>query len=202
MRKGENECRNESPGRGCTGWRRKGEGGKQSFKAGASQLQGESLSSGRGNGHPRCLCSMDAQTSSEQLHCLVELQRQPSQEKGGAGSGRGLLGGFPSPPDDCPTRPHMIVQCGVGSDKGARGIPAARGLSAVGHNPERCSLPWEPSVALESESTSGLMFKLNCRGKSLISAVLTLLYLKKADPAASSCTWCLGAGLEEQGLSP
>lgn len=33
------------------GWRRKGEGSKQSFQAGTSQLQGESLSSGQGHGH-------------------------------------------------------------------------------------------------------------------------------------------------------
>lgn len=76
--------------------------------------------------------------------------------------------GFPSPPADRPARPHMTVQCGVGSDRGARGIPGAPGLSAVGHKHERCSLPWEPSEALESESASGLKFKLNCCGKSLI----------------------------------
>lgn len=76
--------------------------------------------------------------------------------------------GFPSPPGDCPTRSYMVVLCGVGSDRGVWGIPEARGLSAVGHNHEHCSLPWEPSVALESESTSGLKFKLNCHGKSLI----------------------------------
>uniref|UniRef100_A0A8C0U791 NFKB inhibitor epsilon n=1 Tax=Cyanistes caeruleus TaxID=156563 RepID=A0A8C0U791_CYACU len=63
MRKGENECRNESPGGGCTQLEKEGGGGgKQSFKAGTSQLQGENQSSGQGNAHPHCLCSMDAQT--------------------------------------------------------------------------------------------------------------------------------------------
>lgn len=86
MRKGKNECRNESPGGGCTREEKVGGGGKQSFKAGTSQLQGESLSSGQGGGHPVASAAWmpklaQCQPSPKQLHCLVELQRQPRQEE-------------------------------------------------------------------------------------------------------------------------
>lgn len=62
-------------------WRRKGEGGKQCFKAGTSQLQGESLNSGQGDGHPRCLCSMDAQTSSAPSGSTALLSCKGSQAR-------------------------------------------------------------------------------------------------------------------------
>lgn len=39
MRKGGNECRNESPGGGCIRVEEEGGGGKQSFKAGTFQLE-------------------------------------------------------------------------------------------------------------------------------------------------------------------
>lgn len=68
------------------GWRRKGEGGKQSFKAGTSQLQGERLSFGHGVVTPIASAARmpklaQCQPSPERLHCLVELQRQARQEK-------------------------------------------------------------------------------------------------------------------------
>lgn len=85
------------------GWRRKRDGGKQSFKAGMSQLQGESLSSGQVGMVTPIASTAEMpklarhQLSSEWLHRLVELQSPPSQEDRSADGGKGLPGVSTSP---------------------------------------------------------------------------------------------------------